>query len=199
MRAIPFCVALLFSLASCTNGGRNETATAPTEEASAGVPTPFPGAIRFSFVDRFRDGSINSNAPAATPTKRGALILRWPWGRTDAASLTVLAAYRYTYRDVAINSGDVLAFSAAKPFSIGGSDVRAFIDVRDRGHVHRVFAAALPPETSSAPQWKSYAIPLASYQGHRVQVTFGADSINGSGVAAWAAFANPAIYAPGHR
>ena len=195
MRRTLFLAAVLFSLASCASGGRNETAS--SQATPAALPTQFPGVLQFSFVDRFHDGSINSNAPAATPTKRGALILPWPWGTGHIASLTVLAGYRYTYRNVAIASaGDVLAFAAAKPFSLGGADVRAFVDISDQGHVHRVFQASLTPATDSGPVWKGYSIPLKAYKSRRIQMTFGADSINGSAEAAWAAFAFPATYTP---
>lgn len=188
-------VAVLLMAAACSSG---KTETGPTAQPLPAVATSPPkqttGVLRYSFLDRYAAGAINSPAQASTPTGKGALILPWRFGPVATKSLTVLAGFRYSYPDVEIGPNDQLTFEAAKPLSVGSS-VKSFVDIRDGTTTKRIFAHTLPPASSQAPTWQAFAISLKAYHGHNVTFIFGADADKGDNTGAWVAFANPGVYA----
>ncbi len=186
-------IALSLLLFVGCGGGKQEAqpTSQPLQAQPSAPPKQLTGALRYSFVDHFASGKINSEAAVNTPTGRGALILSWPFYPGLTKSLTVLTGFRYSYPDVAIGPTDMLTFEVAKPYSIGG-DVTASIDVTDGGRTTRVFLKQIPPATSAAPTWRPYAISMKPFAGHHVTITFGLDSKDAN--AAWVAFANPAIF-----
>jgi len=183
-------------LAGCGGAKQEAEPTAQPLTAQQSVPQTAPpkqltGTLRYSFIDKYANGKINSEAAAQTPTGRGALILSWPFYPGEAKTLTVLTGFKYAYSDVAIGPADMLTFEAAKPLSMG-SAVTASVDVSDGTHTTRVFVKQIPPATSSAPTWLPYAISMKQFAGHHVTITFGLDAKDSLG--AWVAFANPAIF-----
>lgn len=179
-------------LAGCGGGKQEAEPTAQPLQAQQTIPPKqLTGTLRYSFVDNYKSGKINSDAVVQTPTKRGALILRWPFYPGQAPSLTVVAGFNYSYSDVAIGPADTLTFEAAKPYSIGG-DVTASIDVTDGASTTRVFVKQIPPATSAVPTWQAYAVSMKQFAGHHVTITFGAAAKDTA--AAWVAFASPALY-----
>ena len=183
-------------LAGCGGGKPEAAPTAqPLQILATTPPAQLTGTLRYSFVDKFPTGTINSQAAASTPTGRGALIVSWHFGPSQIKTLTVLDTFRYSFSNVAVQPGDELTFEAAKPLPVGGP-VQAFVDITDGGKTSRVFATRLPAATSSGPVWKNYAVSLKAFAGHRVTVVFGADAVKkGNNLGAWAAFGNPGVYA----
>ena len=176
-------VAGVVLLASCSSGPQGPVHIEPA------------GAEQFDFVDHFASGTINSQVAAATPTGRGVISLTWPNAREKTKSVTVLATYRYTFKDVPVAPGARLQFVAAKPYSMGDG-VRAFVDVVDAGVTKRIFEAVLPIALNNVPAWKAVSLPLDAYANKRVAFVFGADALPTDARAAWAAFGEPQIDGP---
>jgi hypothetical protein len=185
-------VALVVIVAALTACGTNaNVATSPTPRASA--PPEIAGTIAYSFVKHFGDGEINSHIPATTPTGRGVLLLSWPFGPTTTKSLTVLATYRYTFRNILISKNQSIKFQVAKPYSIGQA-VKASIDITSTSLANRTLSVLVPPAGPSGLLWSEYSVPLSRFSGHRVSISFSASAEPGGMDAAWVAFANPGIY-----
>jgi hypothetical protein len=183
---------LVLTLVGCVEAKHEAEPTAqPLQIQQTTAPKQLTGKLRYSFVDRYPNGTINSQAVVQTPTGRGALILSWPFYPGQAKSLTVVSGFKYSYPDVAIGPADMLTFEVAKPLTMGG-DVMASIDVTDNGRATRVFVKQIPPATTAVPTWQPYAISMKPFAGHRVTITFGLDAKDSSG--AWVAFANPAVF-----
>jgi hypothetical protein len=196
-------LALVLLLVGCYNGPGTDMAAGP----AASVPqirasgAPFNvrglGAPRYQFADHYEQGTINSEATAATPNHRGVLVLPMAINGTAVPTLTVLGTYRYAYH-VSIEHGDVLAFEAAKGANIGIAAF-AFVDVTDGRATRRVFGADLQPADADGPHWHAFRASLDRYAGRAVTITFGADIVDGNGIATWASFAHAAIYAAAKR
>ncbi len=182
---------VVLMLAGCGSAKQEAQPTSqPLQVQETAPPKQLTGTLRYSFVDKYASGKINSEAHVQTPTGRGALILSWPFYPGQATSLTVVTGFNYSYPGVAIGRADMLTFEVAKPYSIG-SDVTASVDVTDGGRTTRVFEKQIPPATSAVPTWRPYAISMEPFVGHHVTITFGLTAKDQN--AAWVAFANPAI------
>jgi len=171
----------------------NAKTASASSQARVAAPPKF-GSMRYSFVDHYSEGKINSEAEASTPTKRGALLLRTNVNGTKLDSLTVLSTYRYSF-SLKADRGTVLAFTAAKPFEIGIA-ARGFVDVNDGSKTDRVFVMDLPPANADGPQWHPFTKPLDRYAGKNVTITFGTDVVDGNATATWVSFAYAGIYTP---
>lgn len=181
-------IALLAAVAFLPACGPGSTAPSVVRIAPA-------SAQRYLFINHFAEGAINSLAPASTPSGRGVFIFSVHNGPEKTQTLTVLASYRYTYRNVAVASGDRLQFVAAKPYSIG-IGVHAFVDIISGGVTKRVVDEVLPPAIGENPIWKAFSVPMSDYANRKVSVVFGADQLPADGTASWVAFGDPQLDGP---
>jgi len=159
--------------------------------ASLQGETPF-GATVFSFTSGYDRGSINSLAPASTPNGRGAFLTSWPSTGGPIPSLTVLATYKYLFRNVRVEPDEAIVFRVADPYPIGVG-VRAFVDVLLDGKKYRMYDELLSPAPASGPRWEQQNIDLRNFAGKSVSIDFGADVRENNPTAAWVAFGSPAL------
>jgi len=159
--------------------------------ASLQGETPF-GATVFSFTSGYDRGSINSLAPASTPNGRGAFLTSWPSTGGPIPSLTVLATYKYLFRNVTVEPAEAIVFRVADPYPIGVG-VRAFVDVLLDGKKYRMYDELLSPAPASGPRWEQQNIDLRNFSGKSVSIVFGADVRENNPTAAWGAFGSPAL------
>lgn len=212
-----FCAAAALLLVAACNGGahsdsldgpapRKDISSSNAPPAAAATAPPkqsTPGALKFSFVDKYDAGKINSDRSAGTPTGKGALVLGAPFGAGKIKTLTVVQSFRYSYPNVRVAPGDVLSFEAAKALS-AGAHVMGIVDVTDANKHTRIYSKSLPPAAAGdLPVWYSAAIPLDRFAGHTVTITFGTELIpaligRGGATGAWVSFANPGIYGTKH-
>lgn len=191
------------SAARATAPARGAAHAASTAQSGGVVSAPVRtsttrfGTIRYSFAEHFNEGTINSEAVAASPNHRGAFVLPLVHNGKPVNALTVLATYRYAYT-VPVTRGTVLAFEAAKPGNIG-IDAYGFVDVSARGKTERVFGATLPPADANGAHWTRFSIPLDRFAGTAATITFGTDVVGGNAIATWVSFADAGLYAAASR
>lgn len=148
----------------------------------------------FSFIDNFPSGHINDTSQVATPTGKGALVLPWQTDTGGISSLTVISGFSYGYDKVPVPPDAQLRFAVGQVYPSSQS-ARAVVRIdRGAGDPLVVYSHDLdPPKLGKDIPFEVVSIPLATYAGEAISVSFSVESPGGNPNGHWVAFANPRI------
>ena len=140
------------------------------------------------------EGIINDRTPQGTPSKLGVIAempLPGPFG--EVPTMTVVAAFSYTFDRVPVQAGSRLVYLAAKVFPVG-ERMRATVSIQVAGGARVEQHDDLPPAPPAGPlSWQFRSIAIPATRRTTARIVFAAASPNDKNVGDWAAFGSPMI------
>ena len=151
-------------------------------------------SAEFNFIKAFASGHISDASRVDTPTGKGALVMPWQTDIGARSSLTVISGFSYGYDKVPVPPDAQLRFAVGQVYPSSQS-ARAVVRIdRGAGDPLVVYSHDLdPPKLGKDIPFEVVSIPLATYAGEAISVSFSVESPGGNPNGHWVAFANPRI------
>jgi len=151
-------------------------------------------STRVDFIALFPAGTISDRMPVSSPNGQGAFVMPWNSSTGTKNTLTVISGFQYMYRNVPVPAGDAsLAFSMAMTYPSPTRARGTVVVTGSKGQTETFRRELTPPGEDATPSFATQSVPLATFAGQTVSVSFGVDSPHGQPNGHWIAYASPRI------